>query len=81
MQAREIRYILIEDKQGPEGEFIFTLNIPLNASWEMAHQATANFCHAIKELEERNKAAQEAITEKLEEAAAPTEEVVAEVAA
>lgn len=73
MEAREIRYIMIEDKQGPQGEFVFALNIPLNASWEMAHQATANFCVAIKELEEKNRIA-------LEEAAAQkASEVAAEV--
>lgn len=87
MEAREIRYIMIEDKQGENGEFIFTLNIPINATWEMSHQATANFCHAIKELEERNKAAQEAIANATpgEEAApveeeAPAEEAVAQIA-
>lgn len=78
MEAREIRYIMIEDKQGPEGEFVFTLNIPMNASWEMAHQATANFCAAIKELEEKNRLAQEAIQAKLDEAAAQNTEAVVE---
>ncbi len=79
MEAREIRYIAVEDKQGPQGEFIFTLNIPINATWEMAHAAAANFCLAVKELEERNKAAQQAATQEPQDVA-PTE-VVAEVAA
>lgn len=59
MEAREIRYLEIQDKHGENGEFVFSLNIPIVASWEMAHAATANFCKAISELEERQKTAQQ----------------------
>ena len=72
MEAREVRYIAIEDKQGTNGEFLFTMNIPIIATWEMAHAAAANFVLAVQELEEKSKKAEQAKQE-------PTPEIVPEI--
>jgi hypothetical protein len=77
MEAHEVRYIQLIDKHGENGEFAYVLKVPLNAPWETAHAAAANFGAALKELEEKNKKA----IEEAQAAQAEPEPVAAEVVA
>lgn len=85
MEAREVRYFEFEDKHGENGEFVFTLRIPINASWEMTHVAAANIVNGLKEWEQVNKKRAEEAQEASDPAATEAvtdvaEEVTAEIA-